>query len=143
MFKCLDGYSTRSGYGCHLGGVTTPMNSNNLNDAKKECHNNPSCHMFQQENNFGEDLFAFCTDSAVISLAQYYNSRRKILYVKDGNWFFQRRAIKYNKWYYFISFFILINEFLITYIMLTECYQDSHCHTGVCINGKCTGNIQN
>ena len=52
--------------------------------------------------------------------------------------------LKISFMYYFINFFLLFGEFLITYIMLTGCVFDWQCGSGnECSNGKCKGNIQN
>ena len=56
------------------------MNSNNINDATKECNDNPSCAMFYDL--YGEgSKFYFCTDSSIEK------------YEKDGSFLYK----KYNK----------------------------------------------
>ena len=53
------------------------MNSNNVNDVKQECHDNPSCVMFEDVGGEGS-RFNFCTDSS----SEYSSNADTILYRK-------------------------------------------------------------
>ena len=53
----------KANYYCY---PTTDMTSIHLNDAKKECQDNPSCHMFYHVCGRGSK-FKFCTDASTES----------------------------------------------------------------------------
>ena len=61
MFKYLDNYIIKLSDYCEDPRIT--MTSTNVNDAKKECTNNPSCHMFYKGCEEGAGYYA-CRDSS-------------------------------------------------------------------------------
>ena len=84
MFKYLDWYNVKSSYGCYAPRIN--MNSNNLDDAKQECNNNPSCVMFEHISKLSEGSeFNFCTDSSKLQVDFATAWHSTILYVKNGN----------------------------------------------------------
>ena len=58
----LVGYDIKSGFYCNTNFPEAIMSSENLNDAKQECHDNPSCLMFLDDC-AGGHRFLICTDS--------------------------------------------------------------------------------